>query len=929
MSPPFISRPRTPHTHSLSTPTCSHCCTCTLLARQGRRRRDGSGVLHPALDALNQLASASLAQPVDSPTMARRVSLLALLALLQLVALNSAVDAHGPHHNHGSASGSAVEIVAGKDGHHYSYAYSTSWSTEWGTTWSTSWSTGVPAATATSASTSAASTSTTTDAAATAASTPVSTASTTYEHHDEAHSAHHHLHTPFHAAAIVKTNDSVYLFGGRDASGFATNQVLSLNLTSILAAGADDATPLPVADLPALPLSVAGAVPVLDAAQSRVLLVGGTTGRGDAAMDLNTHVVSYDLAAKKGADLGNLAVNFTALAPMHSVMAATPLGAGKPAYLFGGLDIHAVPESPGMHTYSAAYHRVLANGTISRVVPREGTISPMGRVKAAMARFNETHVALLGGFRDGAKLADVWWYNEPAAAWSRAPVSLAFPRFAHRAVVVKGRYIVAVGGMYGRGATGNAPFVEVYDVVKGTIATVAVEAPKGVEPQLVADGLAMPQVVAHGDHLVLLGGEKWNAVWNATAAPQTAVKLRLIKVTELKDGGLKLEWVVSTRQGEAEKPPSGTVLPPPGTVTAFKTVVDATATGKDVSVYATAKAEATQVVKVTAGETKAETKATGAAAETKAETKATGTATTDKAAAASTWATSWSTSWSTAYSWGTMYTWTGAQSTATTASTSVSTTASTTATTEATTTTATTTSAAPTVPAAVPTIPKMDAEAASKAVASILGAIVFPAPFPTQAAGAAASDKKDPAAGTSAQSVEYVNESAGAVSAQSAQYQQQSTSVTPQSAQSVEYQQQSASAEYVKESSVENGVTHADAEGASKAIANVIDGVVFDAHRYFPDPASGSQNGTKSVKEESTDATAAAPETKSSSAATAVAIAAGSVAAVAAVAAVAYRRRQARLRRGILLPTTAQEVAQVADGAFDQGHAAPSGRVAM
>ncbi|KAJ3354783.1 hypothetical protein GGF32_002353, partial [Allomyces javanicus] len=704
--------------------------------------------------------------------MTRRVSLLALLALLQLVALNSAVDAHGPHHDHGSASGSAVEVVAGKDGH-YSYAYSTSWSTAWGTTWSTSWSTGAPAvATATSASTSVTAT---TDAAATAASTPVSTASTpvstastTYEHHDEEHAAHHHLHVPFHAAAIVKTNDSVYLFGGRDASGMATNQVLSLNLTSILAAGADDATPLPVADLPALPLSVAGAVPVLDAAQSRVLLVGGTTGRGDAAMDLNTHVVSYNLTAHKGADLGNLAVNFTALAPMHSVMAATPLGAGKPAYLFGGLDIHAIPESPGMHTYSAAHHRVLANGTISRVVPREGTISPMGRVKAAMARFNETHVALLGGFRDGAKLADVWWYNEPAAAWSRAPVSLAFPRFAHRAVVVKGRYIVAVGGMYGRGATGNAPFVEVYDVVKGTIATVAVEAPKGVEPQLVADGLAMPQVVAHGDHLVLLGGEKWNAVWNATAAPQTAVKLRLIKVTELKDGGLKLEWVASTRQGEAEKPPSGTVLPPPGKVTAFQTVVDATATGKDVSVYATAKAEATQVVKVTAGETKAETKGTGAAAETKHETKATGTA------------TSWSTAWSTAYSWGTMYTWTGAQSTATTASTS----ASTTATTESTTTT-TTPAANPTVPAAVPTIAKMDAEAASKAVASILGAIVFPAPFPTQAAGAAAGDKKDPAAGTSAQSVEYVNESAGAVSGQSAQYQQQSSSVTPQSAQSV------------------------------------------------------------------------------------------------------------------------------------------------
>ncbi|KNE62191.1 hypothetical protein AMAG_07434 [Allomyces macrogynus ATCC 38327] len=862
--------------------------------------------------------------------MARRVSLLALLALLQLVALNSAVDAHGPHHDHGSASGSAVEVVAGPDGH-YSYAYSTSWSTAWGTTWSTSWSTGVPAATATAASTSA----TATTAAAATTVTPVSTASTTYEHHDEAHAAHHHLHTPFHAAAIVKTNDSVYLFGGRDASGMATNQVLSLNLASILAAGADDTTPLPVADLPALPLSIAGAVPVLDAAQSRVLLVGGTTGRGDAAMDLNTHVVSYDLAGKKGADLGNLAVNFTALAPMHSVMAATPLGAGKPAYLFGGLDIHAIPESPGMHTYSAAYHRVLANGTISRVVPREGTISPMGRVKAAMARFNETHVALLGGFRDGAKLADVWWYDEPAAAWSRAPVSLAFPRFAHRAVVVKDRYIVAVGGMYGRGATGNAPFVEVYDVVKGTIATVAVEAPKGVEPQLVADGLAMPQVVAHGDHLVLLGGEKWNAVWNATAAPQTAVKLRLIKVTELKDGGLKLEWVASTRQGEAEKPPSGTVLPPPGTVTAFKTVVDATATGKDVSVYATAKAEATQVVKVTAGETKAETKATGAAAETKAETKATGTAATDKAGAASAWATSWSSSWSTAYSWGTMYTWTGAQSTATTASTSAPTTATTETTT--TTTTTTTTPAVPTVPAAVPTIPKMDAEAASKAVASILGAIVFPAPFPTQAASAAASDKKDPAAGTSAQSVEYVNESAGAVSGQSAQYQQQSSSVTPQSAQSVEYQQQSASAtvqsaqsvEYVQQASAERGATQAEAEAASKAIANVIDAVVFDAHRYYPDPAAATQNGAKSVKDESADATAAATETKSSSVATAVAIAAGSVAAVAAVAAFAYRRRQARLRRGILLPSTAQEVAEVADGAFDQGHAAPSGRVAM
>ncbi|KAJ3372672.1 hypothetical protein GGF31_001696 [Allomyces arbusculus] len=878
--------------------------------------------------------------------MARRVSLLALLALLQLVALNSAVDAHGPHHDHGSASGSAVEVVAGKDGH-YSYAYSTSWSTAWGTTWSTSWSTGVPAATATSASTSAASTTTTTTtttSAATAAVTPVSTASTTYEHHGEEHAAHHHLHTPFHAAAIVKTNDSVYLFGGRDASGMATNQVLSLNLTSILAAGADDATPLPVADLPALPLSIAGAVPVLDAAQSRVLLVGGTTGRGDAAMDLNTHVVAYNLTAKKGADLGNLAANFTALAPMHSVMAATPLGAGKAAYLFGGLDIHAIPESPGMHTYSAAYHRVLADGTISRVVPREGTISPMGRVKAAMTRFNETHVAMLGGFRDGAKLADVWWYNEPAAAWSRAPVSLAFPRFAHRAVVVKDRYIVAVGGMYGRGATGNAPFVEVYDVVKGTIATVAVDAPKGVEPQLVADGLAMPQVVAHGDHLVLLGGEKWNAVWNATAAPQTAVKLRLIKVTELKDGGLKLEWVASTRQGDAEKPPSGTVLPPPGTVTAFNTVVEATATGKDVSVYATAKAEATQVVKVTAGESKEEAKAPGAAAETKAETKATGTATTDKAAAASTWATSWSTSWSTAYSWGTMYTWTGAQSTATTASTSVSATtstaasatASTTASTESTTTT-TTPAANPTFPAAVPTIVKLDAEAASKAVASILGAIVFPAPFPTQAAGAAASDKKDPAAGTSAQSVEYVNESAGAVSGQSAQYQQQSASVTPQSAQSVEYQQQSASVtpqsaqsvEYVKESSAKDVVTHADAEAATKAIANVIDGVVFDAHHYFPDSAAAAQNGAKSVKEESADATTAAPETKSSSVATAVAIAAGSVAAVAAVAAVAYRRRQARLRRGILLPSTAQEVAEVADGAFDQGHAAPSGRVAM
>ncbi|KAL7746723.1 hypothetical protein RI367_007885 [Sorochytrium milnesiophthora] len=345
-------------------------------------------------------------------------------------------------------------------------------------------------------------------------------------------------------ALAVLRNSSIFLVGGYhyDGQGYKfLKQILRINISQPFDFGSE-----PIAALTPAPLAFAHLHSFVRGNSlnfySGLLIPDQKPAGNQSDFEVNVRVMTYDLAQNKWSAsrplLHGLTYKMTTASPGIDSSNGTP---PKSMYMFGGINSF----DPAQHTTASFFRLDASNASLPVLQNLTGTsndsTAPAPRQFASLVRVNSTTISLSGGFSArGTIMRDQWLYDETTQKWTQAP-SLLSPRYFHRTLSYKNRYIIHVGGY-----TSDERYimVEYWDMERNQMALGTVlnaSHPKALQ------NITGGQACLIGDQLLLLGG--YTLLPGFKDLGNAAPIMSGMGISQNETGALAFEWLSSFTTG--------------------------------------------------------------------------------------------------------------------------------------------------------------------------------------------------------------------------------------------------------------------------------------------------------------------------------------------------------------------------------------------